>query len=1332
MKPSLCPLQLMLKTTLLVCFSLFFSFKIFAQPSNDNCSGATTLTSNTSCNNNQYRLKNATASSGIPVGCAAGGTHYDVWFQFIAQGTSQTVTISALQSNFTNPEIQLFSGTCGSLTSVVCGTTTMTGTGLTIGNTYYVRVSNIGSPISSNDRFDICVTHPNPPPTNDNCSGATVLTSNPAPTCNSITANLRYATNSAPTGSCGGATATTTYDVWFTFVATSTTHAVTISNLGSNLSSSTTYIQMLSSSTNSCGGVLTSLGCQAANVTGGRLTLTTLTIGNTYYVRVYVTSNPTASSTSSWNFNICLQQPPVNDVCTSATSLTPGATCSSITGTLDLSIPAVLGSSGCAVAGTYYDVWYSFVATATTHTITLGSLGANFTAPRIFLYNGSCAAPGLLACASATTLTQPGLVIGTTYYVRISNLTTNPSGTGTVANFNICVTAAAAPPSNDLCSGAITLTSAATCSNIAGTLINATATAGLTACGANPNTTPEVWYSFVAQTAYPTITLSSIGANLSTASPRIQIFSGACGSLTSLACTTNPLSVVTAVGGSGLIVGNTYYVRILTNSLSAPVASGTYTFNICVTDPAASASAILDYSKSYVNLSDTATGGTIDPGDVLEIRATLVVRPNGGVRAIDSVAYYDTLRAGGGLHYLDSIAIRTNEGKRYKYYTESDLDADAGWMTTAGVGTDTTIQINMGTGATRTARGKLNNITIPRFNSGAASANCIVLATYRVTVNASYGQKVNFGGGAFRYRDSTTGVFYTIQFPDDSIMIFQSPGACPNSVSQTNILGDESNGTFGTGTTQNRGTSPNTNYLYTNFGASTPNDYYYGIPNNTSAAGSTNQLLAKSNAARVHGVWDISGDHTGATNTARGNLPVSPGTPGGYMLAINASYRTDIAFDFNVSGACPDTYYEISAWFKNICYKCGCDSLGRFTSNASYLPTGPGDSSGVKPNIAVAIDGVDYYTTGNLRYMGLGGTQTGSDTLNEWVQRSFIYKTAASQTDFTMSLRNNAPGGGGNDWAIDDITFRTCTPELDLLPGPNPFTCDSNVIEMSTVVRSYYNNYNHYIWEKSIDGGVTWTSTGVSGAATPTWTGTEWEYTVDYPPFIAYYSDSGSMYRVAVATSASNLAGSCRFNESAEITLNVDPCGALLDVDILSFKGKNENNTATLYLTTSREEEPVKYEIQKSKNGSRFITIGEIIGFKDPSAETNHYTYVDPEPLDNTLSWYRIKAVKTQTAKYKYSKVIQLIGDKAGLQIESLVNPFNSQIKFDLISGVDGIVHVQLLDQYQHKLKSASYNLVKGKNNITIANTNNIPAGFYILRVSSGNTVINKKIIKRN
>jgi hypothetical protein len=94
--------------------------------------------------------------------------------------------------------------------------------------------------------------------------------------------------------------------------------------------------------------------------------------------------------------------------------------------------------------------------------------------------------------------------------------------------------------------------------------------------------------------------------------------------------------------------------------------------------------------------------------------------------------------------------------------------------------------------------------------------------------------------------------------------------------------------------------------------------------------------------------------------------------------------------------------------------------------------------------------------------------------------------------------------------------------------------------------------------------------------------------------------------------------------------------------------------------------------------------------------------------------------------------VIQLIGNNAGLQIESLINPFKSDVKFVLVSAEEGLVKVEILDQFQNKLKSKNYTIRKGQNNIQIYDTDNLPAGFYILRVVSGNTTIGRKIIKTN
>ncbi|MEI8059876.1 MAG: hypothetical protein WCG67_06930, partial [Ferruginibacter sp.] len=762
-------------------------------------------------------LNIATANALTPLGCFAAGTYYDVWYKFIATSNTHYINLSGLGANFTAPRIQVYSGSCAGLVSLSCASaTSLTQSGLTPGNTYYVRVANFNvdpSGAGTVADFSICITS-RFPPTNDACGAAILLAS--GINCNSITSNLQFATSTAPAGACGGATLTTTYDIWYKFIATSATQTITLSNLGANLTAATTYIESFSGV---CGS-LTSLGCQAAST---RQTLTGLTAGNVYYTRIYVTADPANLTTSAWNFDICVQSQPVNDDCTGAVTLTPGTACVNTAGTLDLATANGTTPLGCFAAGTYYDVWYKFVAVSASETITLSSLGANFTAARIQIYSGTCGALTSLSCASASTLTQTGLTVGNTYYVRIANFNVNPSGLGGVANFNICITYPPGP-ANDHCSGAVTLTPGTSCVNTSGTFINANPTAGLASCGNSASA--DVWYKFIATTNFPTITLSSVGANLAAASPLIQLFSGSCGALVPISspCAASAYTP----GGLGLSINSTYYVRITTNTNTGSPASGTWTFNICITSNNTTTSAIVDYGKSYVNITGGTTGGTIKPGDELEIRATLVVSKSAtaSVAAIDSVAYYDTITANKGYYLMrDSMALRTNEGKLFRpssttFFTDAK-DIDAAWVTR--VGSDTALQINMGLNATGFARGKLRNTSKPS-NFG---STCIIMATYHVRVNSAYDTKIMYGGGAFRYRDTLTGTFYTISFPRDSLMVYSSPGACPDAISPINIVGDEVNGTFGAPTgapvyLQNRGASANTNYAYAAFGANAP------------------------------------------------------------------------------------------------------------------------------------------------------------------------------------------------------------------------------------------------------------------------------------------------------------------------------------------------------------------------------------------------------------------------------------------------------------------------------------------------------------------------------
>lgn len=915
---------------------------------------------------------------------------------------------------------------------------------------------------------------------------------------------------------------------------------------------------------------------------------------------------------------------------------------------------------------------------------------------------------------------------------------------------------------NDECTSATVLTQGATCTNLKGTLENATASSPAVPSGCG---TPggDVWYQFTATTAFPVISLSGMGGSMND-NPSIQLFEGTCGGFIDRGCVTateqNTLSLNTAytVGGAGLTIGTTYYIRIYSNTAS-PTGSGTaWQYNICITD--AAVPGLFDFGKSYINISKGTAGGTINVGDTLEIRATFVLRDPtwSGLRgAADSLAFYDTLLNNKGYRLLPgataALALKTNEGQDYKVFTTA-ADADAAAAIQIPSTLDTAIRINFGMNATDSKRGMLRNTSKPSV----FGVSCIIMATYRVEVYAAIGTKINWGGGAISYRDTATGLLSAYNFKRDSLIVSDTLRVCPDAVSAVNVIGVEANGTFGAPVNpaplnRNKGTSAYVpGYIYNPFARGTgPGDYYYGIANNTSSEFSTNASLNKPDpdpdaggpmsTYRLFAVWDITGDHTGAADPYKGNLPcdttqpVSATNPCGYMLVVNSSYKTDTAFQYSATGLCPNTYYEVSAWVKNICSRCSCDSNGVTPSTVGYIPSGPSDSSGVKPNLAFEINGIDYYTTGNIEHNGArsGITPEQSDTANRWVKKGFVYKTGAAETSFTLTIRNNAPGGGGNDWALDDISIATCLPRMSYSPTNNPAVCEDNVITIYDTVSSYFNNYTNYKWQISTNGGSTWVDIGgASGTATPVWNGSAYSYVVSYtvPATMTTAANDGNLYRVVVGTTATNLAdANCQFSDPTNITLDVmTDCGPVLKTDLLSVSGTLRNQYATINWISSREEGLVSYLVERSADGRSFSVIDTVAGNRQPHLETNTYAFTDPDAVSNKV-YYRI-GVLNGTRSLKYSRVIQLNTGNIIFGWGTVVNPFRNELQFDVLSPENGEARIELLDASAKVIRTVSRPLYNGTNSITIDHTGTMPAGMYILRVSfKGNTLI-RKVLK--
>lgn len=711
--------------------------------------------------------------------------------------------------------------------------------------------------------------------------------------------------------------------------------------------------------------------------------------------------------------------------------------------------------------------------------------------------------------------------------------------------------------------------------------------------------------------------------------------------------------------------------------------------------------------RSYINVSKNATGGTFEPGDTLEIRSAIAVG-NFAAFSITRVRYNDTIN--GNFTYIPgTLRILTNEGLVFRSFTDAASD-DAGMFNA----TNNTLRINLGnasgaatnTGNATTGGGTINYNDKPSFYGGV----CIMVASFRVKINNAipYNTLLTMPGGAFRFIQSAANI--TAGFAPNNLMVFQNLGVCPNFVGGNSVI--DNNGTFGSGTTQNRSSSAIVpGYTFINFSANQPNDGYYGIANNSSATGATNNGVAYPHASRVFSVWDIIGDHTGAASLTAGNPATTPGTNGGYMAVINASYATSQAIQQTVANLCPSTYYDFSAWFRNICPKCSCDSNGRGALNASYNGPYP---PGVKPNLTFQLNGIDYYTTGDLPYTGL------------WTKKGFTYLTGPAQTSFTFSIRNNSPGGGGNDWAIDDVNLSTCVPDLTMKYTPEFKGCYGTLVDLAATIRCYFPNYTYYKWQKSTDGGSSWFDTGVSGVGSPTLVSGQWEYTAVYPQFVAWQPDSGHRYRTVVATTPANLNNpNCSYSNNASTFLNIIDCGIILNVNLKEFKGEIIRDNTELNWTLVAGNNIDHFELEKSYDGVNFRKLSDVPYYYKNGESV--YSYSDLERPAG-ISFYRLK-ILDRNGYFIYSPVVPVSNNKIGFELKPFTNPVRNELVLDYLLPADGLVHIRVVDAYGKATILRTTIGKKGWNNSRLVFTNTA-TGIYIVSILYNNTSINKRVVK--
>jgi gliding motility-associated-like protein len=166
-------------------------------------------------------------------------------------------------------------------------------------------------------------------------------------------------------------------------------------------------------------------------------TFNAINLANCQALRFYVRAIcANGNGNSFWSASAIFSTPASNNECSNAISV-PVNNNASCTNVIPGCLSGATASSqaNACVGSADDDVWFSFVATSTTHIISLLNITGTTTDLVHVLYSGTCSALTQLNCSDANSSVVNNLIVGQTYYIRVF---TNATTAQTV-NFNICV-----------------------------------------------------------------------------------------------------------------------------------------------------------------------------------------------------------------------------------------------------------------------------------------------------------------------------------------------------------------------------------------------------------------------------------------------------------------------------------------------------------------------------------------------------------------------------------------------------------------------------------------------------------------------------------------------------------------------------------------------------------------------------------------------------------------------------------------------------------------------------------------------------------------------------
>ncbi|MBL0145745.1 MAG: hypothetical protein IPP48_08265 [Chitinophagaceae bacterium] len=307
-------------------------------------------------------------------------------------------------------------------------------------------------------------------------------------------------------------------------------------------------------------------------------------------------------------------------------------------------------------------------------------------------------------------------------------------------------------------------------------------------------------------------------------------------------------------------------------------------------------------------------------------------------------------------------------------------------------------------------------------------------------------------------------------------------------------------------------------------------------------------------------------------------------TANGRFMVFNADNPPRILFRDTLPTSCPGRQYSFSFWATfpfNPLYQSTCDALGGFTY----------------PKLKVQFRDV---VTG----LTAVGDSTPTISSNGWTQIGYRWTMPQGYSNLVLEILNDAPGGCGNDIAIDDIVYGSC----DALPVVNTSSLTGCLGDSIRFVGSLSDSTvlpgpKDHQWQIAPALAGPWVD--IPGATLP--------YLVINPIAPA---DTGKFYRLIVAAHGSIAIPICR-STSPGVKLNGQTPSAAP-----TSAGKNKNNicpgiVVKIYRTGGILGNGASWKWYTGSPGGTLVGTGDTLAVT-PAVTTTYY--IRAEGLCNTTA----------------------------------------------------------------------------------------------------------------